>query len=138
MHGSNLFVKNIDNSVSVEILIELFSGYGEVKDFYSYKEWNGDIVTNPPYKYAKEFIEHSLKIIKPGRKVIMFLKITFLESKGRKKLFIENPPKTIYISSSRITCAKNGNFKNSSSAVGYAWYVWEKGIKQDPIIKWFN
>jgi hypothetical protein len=115
--------------------------YGQVKDFYSYTDWSGDIVTNPPYKYAKQFVEHSLEIIKPGRKVIMFLKITFLESKGRKELFIDNPPKTIYISSSRIPCAKNGDFdnkKNNSSAVAYAWYVWEKGYKQDPIIKWFN
>lgn len=24
------------------------------------------------------------------------------------------------------------------SATAYAWYVWEKGYKGDPIIKWFN
>jgi len=114
-------------------------GFGAVKDFYSYDSWDGDIVTNPPYKYAKQFVEHSLKIIKPGRKIIMFLKLTFMESKGRKELFINNPPKTIYVSSTRIPCAKNGDFESkNSSAVAYAWYVWEKGLKQDPIIKWFN
>ena len=35
-------------------------GYGEGGiDFLTYNQpWNGDILTNPPYKYAKEFIEH--------------------------------------------------------------------------------
>ena len=37
--------------------------------------WDGDILTNPPYKYAKEFIEHAMTIIPDGRKVFMFLKL---------------------------------------------------------------
>lgn len=28
-------------------------GYGEVKDFFDYKEFNGDIITNPPLKFLK-------------------------------------------------------------------------------------
>lgn len=36
-------------------------------------------------------------------------------------------------------CAMNGNFASiSSSAAAYAWFVWEKGFKGDPIIKWIN
>lgn len=52
----------------------------------------GDIVTNPPYKYAQEFVEHALKIIPDGYKVCMFLKVTFLEGKNRKKMFAKYPP----------------------------------------------
>ena len=34
---------------------------------------------------------------------------------------------------------KNGDFKSiGSSAVAYGWFVWEKGYKGDPAIKWFN
>lgn len=102
----------------------------------------GDIVTNPPYSLAKEFIEKGLEIIKPGAKVAMFLKIQFLESKGRKDLFLSNPPKTIYVSCSRLVCAKNGDFEEmklrGGSAVSYAWYVWEKGFTGTTSIKWFN
>ena len=36
------------------------------------KMWDGDILTNPPYKYAKEFIEHAMTIIPDGRKVYSF------------------------------------------------------------------
>lgn len=50
-------------------------GYGSVADFLSKDntEWNGDIVTNPPYKYAQEFVEKALQIIPEGHKVAMFL-----------------------------------------------------------------
>jgi hypothetical protein len=55
--------------------------------------WNGDIITNPPYKYAREFVEKALEIVAPGCKVAMFLKLTFLEGKGRRKLFHSSPLK---------------------------------------------
>lgn len=116
-------------------------GYGEgVLDFFSYNDlWDGDIITNPPYKYAKEFIEHSMEIVPDGHKVFMFLKLQFLESKKRKEFFKKYPPKYIYVSSSRIICAKNGDFeKIKSSAVAYAWYEFEKGFKGEPRIKWIN
>ena len=105
-------------------------------------DFSRDIITNPPYKYAKEFVEKALEISMDGTKVAMFLKLTFLESKARKKLFEKYPPKVVYVSSSRLQCAKNGDFekygKGVGTAVAYAWYVWEKGFKGDPIIKWIN
>ena len=119
-------------------------GYGDVFDFLSLEntEWHGDIITNPPYVKAKEFVEKALTIIPTGNKVAMFLKLQFMESKGRKDLFLNNPPKTIYVSSSRLQCAKNGEFERmkagGGSAVAYAWYVWEKGYKGETTVKWFN
>lgn len=101
-----------------------------------------NILTNPPYKYAKEFIEHGLDILEDGYMLIMFLKLSFLEGKNRKGLYEKNPPKYIYVSSSRIDCAKNGDFtgfkETGNSAVAYAWYVWEKGFTGEPTIRWFN
>lgn len=98
-----------------------------------------DIITNPPYKYAKEFVEHAIEILEEGRKVAMFLKLTFLEGKARKELFLKAPPKKVYVSSSRLKCAKNGKFeKTGSSAATYAWFVWEKGYKGYPTIRWIN
>ena len=117
-------------------------GYSsDIFDFLSIDnlKWTGDIITNPPYRYAKEFVEKSLQIIENGNKVAMFLKIQFLESQGRKNIFQTQPPKKIYISSSRLNCAKNGDFvKYKSSAICYAWFVWEKGFKGKTIIEWFN
>jgi hypothetical protein len=141
-HLSEVFKKNGYNVKSTDLIDR---GYGEHGvDFLSIDNvyFNGDIITNPPYKYAKEFIEKSLQIIPEGNKVAMFLKITFMEGKGRKKLFIDYPPKTVYVSSSRILCTKNGEFERmiagGGSAVAYAWYIWEKGFKGETTLKWFN
>lgn len=102
------------------------------------KDYPRDIITNPPYKYAKEFVKHALDISMDGTKVAMLLKLTFLEGKARKELFKKYPPKTVYVFSSRISCAKNGDFTTAANAVCYAWFVWEKGFKGNPTIKWIN
>ena len=100
-----------------------------------------DIVTNPPYKYAKEFVKKSLELIKHGRKVYMLLKLTFCEGKARyKEIFSTTPPKKIYVFSERLLCAKNAKFEemqqSGGSAVCYAWFVWEKGYKGKTILEW--
>lgn len=116
----------------------------EIMDFLSpdNKEWHGDIITNPPYKFALEFCKKALQIIPEGNKVAMFLKLTFLEGKARRELFEQCPPKVVYVSSQRLLCAKNGDFARmiagGGSAVAYAWFVWEKGYKGETIVKWFN
>ena len=57
----------------------------EVLDFLTCEDkWDGDIITNPPYSKAKEFVEKSLELIKDGGKVAMFLKLTFLEGQARR------------------------------------------------------
>ena len=119
-------------------------GYGEGNiDFLACTEqFDGDIITNPPYKFAKEFVEHGLELVPEGRRVFMFLKLQFLEGKNRRKLFDSGCLKTVYVSSSRILCAKNADFDGmragGGSAVAYAWYEFEKGYKGDTKIKWIN
>lgn len=116
----------------------------EVFDFLSIENthWDGNIITNPPYKFALDFVYKALQIVPDGKKVCMFLKIQFLEGKARRELFRSHPPKVVYVSSSRLLCAPNGDFehatKNGGSAVAYAWFVWEKGFKGDTIVKWIN
>lgn len=118
-------------------------GYGIILDFLEYKGiFNGDILTNPPYKYAKEFVEHSIECINNGNLVIMFLKLQFLEGKKRKEMFDKYPPKYVYVFSERQRCAMNGDFNKyinnggTHGAVAYCWYVWEKGFSGEPIIRW--
>jgi len=104
-------------------------------------KYNGDIVTNPPYKYALKFVEKALSIIESGRYVCMFLKIQFLEGKSRRILYDKEPPKYILVSTNRVECAKNGKpiSENwTASAVCFAWFIWQKDYKGDTIIKWFN
>jgi hypothetical protein len=128
----------------VQATDKIYRGYGRGDvDFFELMN-NGaqctiDIITNPPYKYALQFVKHALDIVCEGRKVAMFLKLTFLEGQERKQFFEQYPPKTVYVSSKRIQCAKNGDFeryKKDGTAIAYAWYVWEKGYKGKPVIEW--
>lgn len=96
-----------------------------------------DIVGNPPYKYAQEFVERGLEVVGDGHKCAWFLKLTFLEGKARRTLFDRCCLEKVYVSSSRLGCGKNGTEWNPS-AVCYAWFIWKKGFQGDPIIKWFN
>ena len=139
-HLSKVLEQNGFEVISTDLI---YRGYGDPEPMNfleeSFEDFEGDIITNPPYKYALEFVQKALDSVKPGRKVAMFLKLQFLEGKARKKFFKENPPKVVYVSSSRLSCAKNGDFdKYKSGAVAYAWFVWEKGFKGDTIVRWIN
>ena len=137
-HLSEVISKHGHIVYSTDIVDRKYKWFDGVVDFLKVEDsWNGDIITNPPYKYAKEFTEKALSILKPGKKLAMFLKLQFLEGQKRQELFKLYPPKTIYVFSARQKCALNGDFKGvGSSAVAYAWFVWEKGFKGDPIVKW--
>lgn len=137
-HISKQLIKHGYDVVSRDLVDR---GYGEVKDFLymNNEKWSGDIITNPPYKFAQEFVEQALSMVENRHKVAMFLKLTFLEGKQRAKLFKVAPPRRIWVSSSRLKCAINGDFNSiGSSATAYAWFVWEKGYKGYPEIRWFN
>lgn len=119
-------------------------GFGSIQDFLLADRMPDGcecIITNPPYKYATEFVEHSLELLHDGGICAMFLKTTFLEGQKRyERLFKNTPPQYVLQFSKRVQCAKNGDFNRmrdgGGSAVAYAWYVWRKGFKGDPIIKW--
>ena len=113
-------------------------GYGDTGiDFFETENLLAPtIITNPPYKYATEFLEHSIAL--GADTVAMFLKITFLEGQRRRKLFDKHPPKTVAVFSRRIQVAINGDpemFKKSSAAC-YAWFIWEKGYSGKPEVVW--
>lgn len=117
-------------------------GYGEtdVNFFWLSEIWEGDILTNPPYGDAVKFCQHALDCVDDGSKVVMLMRIQFLEGQRRKPFLQANPPKYVYVSSSRLLLAKNGDFVkyDTPSANCYAWYVWEKGFKGETVIRWFN
>ena len=143
-HLSEVLVSRGYNVRSTD-LIDRGYGVGGV-DFLLHdpqEQVNADIITNPPYKYALEFVSKAIDTITDGHKVAMFLRLQFLEGRSRRKLFDKYPPSRVYVASGRINCCKNGDFseksrKEHSSAQAYAWFIWEKPFHGDTIIKWFN
>lgn len=142
--GGNIAAVLVAHDHKVQSMDIVDRGYAgtEVRDFLSTTKddlnFSPDIITNPPYALAKEFVEHALDISMDGVKVAMFLKIQFLESKKRYELFKKYPPKKIYVFVNRVNCGKNGVFGKESSAVCYAWFVWEKGYKGLPRVDWIT
>lgn len=139
-HLARVFEEHGHEVISTDLV---YRGYGDPEplDFLNetINDFEGDVITNPPYKFALEFVQRALESVKPGRKVAMFLKLQFLEGKRRKEFFQITPPRRVYVSSSRLSCAMNGDFeKYPSSAVAYAWFVWEKGYTGETVVKWIN
>ena len=140
-HISKVLIEHGYEVISTDLIDRGF-GNGGV-DFLtcntSFMDIPYDIITNPPYKYSTEFAEKALELVADGRKVAMFLKLTFMESKKRKPFFQKYPPRIIYVSAGRLMCGFNGQFKtHSGRAIAYAWDVWEKGFNDAPVIRWIN
>ena len=113
-------------------------GYGKTGNFLDLDSpIECDIFTNPPFKLAEEFAYHGLDILKDKCKLGLFVKIQFLESKSRKKLFDSFPPKYIYIYSERQQCSMNADFENlKCKTQAYIWVIWERDYKGETITRW--
>jgi hypothetical protein len=131
----------INNGYIVQSTDLIDRGYESFTEKISFLDcntkWNGDILTNPPFKLAEEFVEKGMNLIEDGNKLILFLKIQFLEGQKRKQMFSKYPLKYVYCHSSRQQCSMNADFVNLKATTQfYAWYVWEKGYKGETILKW--
>lgn len=142
-HISEVLKEYYPNQVTSFDLVD--RGYGispinflEIKEDVLYC----NIITNPPYSLAQEFVEKSLKVT--TNKVAMFLKIQFLESLSRYNFFQQTPLKTVYVFSNRQATLNNGQENNPktgkvwATTMCHAWFVWEHGYNGSPIIKWLK
>jgi hypothetical protein len=113
-------------------------GYGEQFDFMErLRPWDGDIITNPPYYHAQQFVTRAIENVKfyPDAKVAMLLRLLFLEGQERGRWYKTNPPAVVGVFSKRITCAMNGNFEGLTGTIAFAWFIWKKH-EGDTIVKW--
>lgn len=131
------FVKNGFEVYSSDLIDR---GYGDTGiDFLQYEGKKFDnIITNPPFKLALEFINKAKQV--SNKKVSMFLKTVFLESEGRYEIFQDKefPLETMYQFSKRVTLYKGGEKMKNSSMIAYVWFVWNKDYKGLPNIKWIR
>lgn len=102
-----------------------------------------NIVSNPPYKLAEDFLRISLKAAR--MKVAFLLRLTFLESEGRHEMFNTTPLARIYVHSDRVSMPPGGTAVEAEGGkVCYAWFVWSHdqprvgGSYQPPVIRWLK
>lgn len=129
------------NGYDVDAYDIIDRGYGKVCDFMQLEVEEGifDIVSNPPYDDNLNFFINKCISLAKG-KVALLLPLNYLAGEHRaESVYSINPPKTVYVYAGRIPVGKNGDFSNPmGNKVNYAWYVWEKGYKGEPVLKWLH
>lgn len=128
-------LKRLDYTVKSSDLFDY--GYGESNiDFLKCNvQFNGDIITNPPFKLLTEFILKGLEL--SNQKLFIFSRLQTLESINRyENIFKNTPPRFVLPFVKRIPCYKAGDKTRGSSVTPYAWYIWDKNYTGDTIVKW--
>ena len=103
-----------------------------------WKDYMKCIVTNPPYKYATECVEKALELLDDDGICIMFLKTTFLETKGRQALFKKHKLKYVWQYVNRQGCGKNTRIFKNGGAAAYAMFIWDKSYEGLPELDWIG
>ncbi|WP_156298993.1 hypothetical protein [Streptobacillus canis] len=131
-HMSIVLKDYADEVVSYD-LVERDYKLDKVINMYDIEDIKGFdyVITNPPFRELNKFLKKFLDIAEDGQKLLFLVPMYALETKGRYEIYKEYPPHTIFISTSRILCSKNGNFetfKNKSSAM-FCYIKFIKGYK---------
>ena len=147
--GSGAIVKvlrDYDKSVDYCDLNNEFSLTGIFKNFKDFVNDDFDrydnIITNPPYSLAKEFILKAKQIT--NNKIAMLLPLNYLHGVTRyNEIYLDRkfPLKAVYVFCRygllEDTIREDGTYRTGMMV--YAWYIWDKSYKLgEPIIRWLN
>ena len=137
----------------VKVLQEYYTAHGDdsvlASDKYNYhfgieQDWFGidsiphytDIVTNPPYNMAQEFILHALKVREKdhrhGGNIAVLVRSQFIHGKDRwSRLYGPTPPTKIFAFTERVMFNRGKVAPKGASAVDFSWLVWEPYYMED-------
>jgi hypothetical protein len=101
----------------------------------------GTLVTNPPFKLAAQFVRHALLLGVP--KVVMLLRLAFLESEGRSDILNSGLLARVYVFRNRLPMMHRSGrgtqaTKTNSSAMSFAWFIWELGHSGPTELEWIS
>lgn len=84
----------------------------------------GVILTNPPFKLAESFV---LKALTLAPRVIMLLRLAFLESDRRRTVLDSGLLARVHVFRNRLPMMhRNGwSGRRTTSAMPFAWFVWD-------------
>lgn len=98
---------------------------------------NSAIITNPPYKLARQFVDTALEHVPY---VAMLLRLAFLEGGARMPWFASTPLARVHVSSRRLPMMHRDGWTGpkAGSAVCHAWFVWDQRHEGRPVVQWFD
>lgn len=115
-------------------------GYGEGnRDFLM--EWlplAPNIVTNPPFKLAEEFVDRALMLT--TGKVAFFLRLAFLEGVTRGRWLPTTPLARVHVMSRRVPIQRGrlSEVGDAHGVIAFAWFVWEHGHTGSPALSFLD
>lgn len=117
------------------------NAYDIEKDFLKEQGEYDTVITNPPYSLAYEFILKAKKVA--TKKIIFLLPLSYLHGKKRFDTIWNNkefPLARIYVFTRYPMLGEKlrQDGKHNTGMMVYAWYVWEKEYKGEPIIRWLD
>lgn len=84
------------------------------------------VITNPPFRLAREFILRGLSTARVG--VAMLARTVLLESVGRyRQIYTPHPPSIVAPFVERVPMLKGRLDRSGSTATSYAWFIWRRG-----------
>ena len=89
-----------------------------------------DIVTNPPYKLADEFVRHGLTLVS---RVVVLLRLVALEGTGRSDL-IDWHLRRVWLGRERLPMMHREGWAGprlTSAGAPFAWFVFEREPRLD-------
>lgn len=137
---SKVIKECFDTNIVSTDLINRGYGWGNIDFLNSDYNPSADlIITNPPFSLINDFIIKGLE--KTNRYLVYLCKIQMLETVARKDILQSSPLKYIYVHSKRQATWKNGQPLDEkgnkwATTMCLAWFVWEKGYKGEPIVRW--
>jgi hypothetical protein len=94
-----------------------------------------NIVTNPPFKLALDFVRKALEI--SDHKVAVLQRLAWLESRERGAFFESSPLARVYVFSRRVSMPPGGSDQPATGgSIPFAWYVWDKDHRGAPELRW--
>ena len=117
-------------------------GYGEQKDFLSplwlhLESPIANIVCNPPFNLATEFLLKSLQIA--TGKVCILQRLAWLEGRARREIFENTPLARVLVFSRRVSMPPGGSEQPAKGgSVAFAWFVWQQGYRGPPTLGWLS
>ena len=134
--GNNAIVKVLKKNNFNDI-----TAYDIEVDFLTEKSKYQQIITNPPFSLAKEFIFKAKEI---SEKFAFLLPLSYLHGKERYDTVYsdkEYPLDSVYVFTRYPmlgdTLREDGKY--NTGMMVYAWFVWDKNSKNpEPIIRWLD
>lgn len=99
-----------------------------------------NIVSNPPYKFSREFVVRARDIA--SREVAMLLPLRWISGDRRSRWLEETRPRRVLILTPRPSMPPGpvilARLPVRGGKTDFAWYIWERGYNGEPEFGWLR